>query len=216
LRNTRKDLVIPDAAKLATPPKPRQKSLQQSTLGKSCPSPTKPKATKHFAPGPVFERTPEKLLNDLCAAAWREDLHGFQQIISDVPPAGLAGVFSGKNTKGFSLLYCAVFKGCAEIVLEILNYKAGRAHVNFQSPPSLDTALHVAAFFEKSEVIALLLFSGANYNLRNSLGKTPTEVSQGASAEIFAQFLPTRVSLTKQFPRVSELVPSADLRESAV
>jgi len=85
-------------------------------------------------------------LNDLCAAAWREDFHGFQQIISDVPPAGLAGVFSGKNTK-------------------------------------------VAAFFEKSEVIALLLFSGANYNLRNSLGKTPTEVSQGASAEIFAQFL---------------------------
>ena len=37
------------------------------------------------------------------------------------------------------------------------------------------TALHVAAFFGYSEVVALLLEKGANTNMRNKAGNTPLD-----------------------------------------
>jgi len=108
----------------------------------------------------------------LCQACWNKNQTDVKQILLECSPNDV----NRFSEKGQTALYCACAQGSCEIALLLLNQFPGLA-INSKMPPGTheSTALHGAACSGHQAIVALLLLSGADPTIKNSMGCTAYE-----------------------------------------
>jgi len=124
-----------------------------------------------------------ELVEKLCSAAWNNRLDEIKYYMG-LP--GISLVINMPNARGQSALYCSARQGHAQIVLELINY--AETNIDIQVQEHGGTPLHAACFAGMDEVVALLIYRGANRQIQSHAGLTPRQEAKGSTAQLYQQF----------------------------
>lgn len=117
----------------------------------------------------------------------------------------LASINEARSQRGQSILYCAARNGSFEVARWLLSL--GVESSTAQAPNG-STPLHGACFGAHKTVVALLLASGADPEVQNSLGKTPVEEAGGKTTKsIIAKFKEAGTIDESQLPPHPTFIP---------
>jgi len=108
-------------------------------------------------------RTAGSEFEDLCSSAFDRNIKQFYELI---PFFSLDQLKSYRNNRDQTVLYCATMGGSVDITRKLISMK-----VNISGPqgPKNSTPLHAASWKGHAEIVAMLLFHGADPQLRNEM-----------------------------------------------
>jgi len=116
--------------------------------------------------------------------AWEGNLEQLQQALRSPYAYTL---INHPNDRGQTALFCAASQGHVQIVVELCNYGPIDIDVRVKGGHG-GTPLHAAGFHQHEEVVAVLLFKGANPNISNNMGLTARQDARGQVLSAYAAF----------------------------
>eukprot|EP01127_Copromyxa_protea_P010368 TRINITY_DN2523_c0_g3_i1.p1 TRINITY_DN2523_c0_g3~~TRINITY_DN2523_c0_g3_i1.p1 ORF type:complete len:958 (-),score=203.98 TRINITY_DN2523_c0_g3_i1:27-2900(-) len=143
-------------------------------------------------------------VDDLCSAAWNGgDIEKFQEILSFLS----VDEINKTNSRGQTALYCAARQGYVDYVVALLNVPG--IDLNKGEVSKKSTPLHVAGWEQHVLIVAMLLWMGADSDIKNAFKLSPKDEARGEAIFIYpilqAEGLP---GIAKKMPDVLSLTPS--------
>jgi len=134
----------------------------------SSPPVTQQDLTEDQTEKPAEKVVSRKLVEDLVKRAWEGyDLYEFKELLTNYPH-----LVNEHSSRGQTALYCASRNNQFEFVVELL--KIPGIDINIVTQDNWrSTALHAACHAGHCDIVALLIFNGANIDVLNNAGNPP-------------------------------------------
>eukprot|EP01126_Amoeba_proteus_P061928 TRINITY_DN8359_c0_g2_i1.p1 TRINITY_DN8359_c0_g2~~TRINITY_DN8359_c0_g2_i1.p1 ORF type:complete len:957 (+),score=218.03 TRINITY_DN8359_c0_g2_i1:36-2873(+) len=147
-----------------------------------------------------FETT---LVDEFTSAAWNQKLEAVKTMLT-LPC--YVKIVNRANSRGQAALYCAARQRAVAVVIELL--KCPSIDVNVQVTEHGGSPLHAASFASCGEIVALLLSQGADLNLKNKAGITPSQEANGPEVIRVYKIVNSEgvAALSKEYPSVQQLI----------
>eukprot|EP01127_Copromyxa_protea_P005655 TRINITY_DN1551_c0_g2_i1.p1 TRINITY_DN1551_c0_g2~~TRINITY_DN1551_c0_g2_i1.p1 ORF type:complete len:537 (-),score=105.19 TRINITY_DN1551_c0_g2_i1:268-1752(-) len=144
-----------------------------------------------------------QFVEDFTACAWRGDVNEFREMLTQN-----VLLVNHANARGQTALYCAARQGHTKIVQLLLNTCQQQINPNVQVPEHGGTPLHGAGYNQHSDIVAMLLKFGADFNIKNNIGLTAHQEARGTAQAVYNSF--QMGTLETDYP-VASLVPGTEL-----
>lgn len=158
-----------------------------------------------------FSYTPSdaEMVSELTNAIWDGEMEHSKILLQNPHMKRLINV---PNDRGQTALFCAARQGHADLVLAL--FAVPGLDINAQSVDHGSTPLHAASYNCFENIVAILIYRGANINVKNKMGLTAKAEARGAAIEVYQNFQQlTKQQLEQKYPLIKN-VTAADARGS--